>query len=269
MPNEELFSGIPSLDDAQGLEAYMSNATLEGMGLGQDTSIPAALQTTEETPEQEAPAATGYTAEQVQQMVAQAQAYGAQQQAAAYQQQMAQMQAQRQQQAQPQQTYTPRQAAIIKELIDRGVPMSRIQQALNGGAQQASQQNAIAQRLAEVENYLQNQQYIAAQNEFIDKMTTFGDKFGLSENDLVTFGNKAMSMGINLTTVSDVEAVFRAVYPDQYAIRSQRIAASSAPIYGGSSTPEAPRASAVRMEDAYVDQFLKRAMPNQYGMNTK
>jgi hypothetical protein len=147
--------------------------------------------------------------------------------------------------------------------------MSRIQQALDGGAQQASQQNAIAQRLAEVESYLQNQQYIAAQNEFIDKMTTFGDKFGLSENDLVTFGNKAMSMGINLTTVSDVEAVFRAVYPDQYAIRSQRIAASSAPIYGGSSTPEAPRASAIRMEDAYVDQFLKRAMPNQYGMNTK
>lgn len=266
MPNEELFSGIPSLDDTQGLESYMSNATLESMGLGQNTSIPAALQTVEpETAEvetQSAPAQTGYTAEQVQQMVAQAQAYGAQQQAAAYQQQMAQMQSQQQQQ-----TYTPRQAAIIKELIDRGVPMSRIQQALNGNAN--PQQTALARRLAEVENYLQNQQYLAAQSEFIDKMTTFGDKFGLSENDLVTFGNKAMSMGINLTTVSDVEAVFRAVYPDQYAIRSQRIAASSAPIYGGSSTPEAPRAAAVKMEDAYVDQFLKRAMPNQYGMNTK
>lgn len=266
MPNEELFSGIPALDDTQGLESYMNNATLESMGLGQDTSIPAALQTTEastettpaETP---APAAPMYTAEQVQQMIAQAQAYGAQQQ----QQSQPQVQPQaRQEQA----TYTPRQAAIIKELIDRGVPMSRIQAALNGNAA-ATQQSNIVQRLSEVEAYLQQQKYVAEQNAFIDKMTTFGNKFGLSENDLVTFGNKAMSMGINLTTVTDVEAVFRAVYPDQYAIRSQRIAASSAPIYGGSSTPEAPRAAANKMEDAYVDQFLKRSMPNQYGMFTK
>lgn len=265
MPNEELFSGIPALDDTQGLESYMNNATLESMGLGQDVSIPAALQpteaSTETTPaETPAPAAPMYTAEQVQQMIAQAQAYGAQQQ----QQPQPQPQVQHQEQA----TYTPRQAAIIKELIDRGVPMSRIQAALNGNAA-ATQQSNIVQRLSEVEAYLQQQKYAAEQNAFIDKMTTFGNKFGLSENDLVTFGNKAMSMGINLTTVTDVEAVFRAVYPDQYAIRSQRIAASSAPIYGGSSTPEAPRAAASKMEDAYVDQFLKRSMPNQYGMFTK
>lgn len=265
MPNEELFSGIPALDDTQGLESYMNNATLESMGLGQDVSIPAALQpteaSTETTPaETPAPAAPMYTAEQVQQMIAQAQAYGAQQQ----QQPQPQPQVQHQEQA----TYTPRQAAIIKELIDRGVPMSRIQAALNGSAA-ATQQSNIVQRLSEVEAYLQQQKYVAEQNAFIDKMTTFGNKFGLSENDLVTFGNKAMSMGINLTTVTDVEAVFRAVYPDQYAIRSQRIAASSAPIYGGSSTPEAPRAAANKMEDAYVDQFLKRSMPNQYGMFTK
>jgi hypothetical protein len=96
-------------------------------------------------------------------------------------------------------------------------------------------------------------------------MTTFGDKFGLSENDLVTFGNKAMTMGINLTTVTDVESVFRAVYPEQYAIRSQRIANNpTSHIYGGASTPEAPRAATSKLEDAYVDNFLKQAMPNQF-----
>ena len=267
MPNEELFSGIPSLDDTQGLESYMSNATLESMGLGEGTSVPGALQPNE-TPSTTEPTEENvpmYTAEQVQQIIANAQAQAQQQAQAQYYQALQQQQAAAATQRQ-QSTYTPRQQAIIKELIDRGVPMERIQQALNGNRQDT----AMMQRLQNVEAYLQNQQYLAEQNAFIDKMTAFGDKFGLTENDLVTFGNKAMTMGINLTTVSDVEAVFRAVYPDQYAIRSQRIAgASSAPIYGGSNTPEAPRAASSRMEDAYVDQFLKRSMPNQYGMNTK
>lgn len=266
MPNEELFSGIPALGDEQGLETYMSNAALDNMGIGGD--IPAALQTqpaaqpeVAEPAQQTQPQAPQYTAEQVAQIIAQNQ-------------QLIQQNAQRQAAQQAQQsvrsTYTPQQAAIIKQLIDRGVPMERIQAALNGNAAQNAAQNAVMQRLANMEAYLQQQQYVAAQNEFIDKMTTFGDKFGLSENDLVTFGNKAMSMGINLTTVSDVEAVFRAVYPDQYAIRSQRIAsAPSTPIYGGSSTPEAPRAATARMEDAYVEQFLRSSMPNQYGMQTK
>lgn len=267
MPNEELFSGIPALGDEQGLETYMNNAALDSMGIGNDPT-PAALQvqTPAQTqsepaapaqPAQAQPQAPQYTAEQVAQIIAQNQ-------------QLIQQNIQRQAQPQSASPYTPQQAAIIKQLIDRGVPIERIQSALNGNATQNAAQNAVMQRLANMEAYLQQQQYVAAQNEFIDKMTTFGDKFGLSEADLVTFGNKAMSMGINLTTVSDVEAVFRAVYPDQYAIRSQRIAgASSAPIYGGSSTPEAPRAATAKMEDAYVEQFLRSSMPNQYGMQTK
>lgn len=268
MPNEELFSGIPALEDTQGLENYMNNAAIDSLGM--NASVPAALQTNEPAPapepaqpQSQAQPQTNvpqFTAEQVAQIVAQAQA------------RHAQPQPQPQVHSQPQYsspTYTPRQAEIIKQLIDRGVPIERIQQALNGNAQTGAQAEMM-QRLANMEQYLQNQQYQAAQNEFINKMTTFGDKFGLSENDLVTFGNKAMSMGINLTTVSDVEAVFRAVYPDQYAIRSQRIAgASTTPIYGGSSAPEAPRAAASKMEDAYVEQFLKSSMPNQYGMYTK
>jgi hypothetical protein len=121
------------------------------------------------------------------------------------------------------------------------------------------------QRLQGVENYLEEQRYMAAQNEFIDRMVTFGNKFGLSEDELVTFGNNALTKGINLTTVNDVEAVFRAIYPEQYSIRSQRIAGAAAShIYGGANTPEAPRAATSKLEDAYVDNFLKQAMPNQY-----
>lgn len=269
MPNDELFSGIPSLDDEAGMQSFLNNDTLANLGLGTD-STPAALQQATpaapaepavNTPATPAPNSNApqYTAEQVANIVARVQAQSQNRPAAT----PAVPQAQAQ-------TYTPRQAEIIKQLIDRGVPMERISAALNGQNSSNAQQVAIMQRLAQMEQYLQAQQYQAAQNEFVDKMTTFGEKFGLSENDLVTFGNKAMSMGINLTQVSDVEAVFRAVYPDQYAIRSQRMAnTATSQIYGGSSTPEAPRAAAAKIEDAYVDQFLRASMPNQYGMFTK
>lgn len=275
MPNNDLFSGIPALDDAAGLENVVNQTALNEMGYGNPT-VPAALQPqtqvqpqpqTEPTqdPAQPAdpaplaqPATPQYTAEQVAQIVAR------------NQQLEAQARAQQTPQERPQaSTYTPQQAAIIKQLIDRGVPIDRIQQALNGNRQQ----NAIVQRLQQVEQHLQNQQYAAAQNEFITKMTTFGDKFGLSENDLVTFGNTALSKGINLTTIGtaeDIETVFRAIYPEQYAIRSQRIAgANASQIYGGANTPEAPRASVSKLEDAYVDNFLKQSMPNQYNQFPK
>lgn len=267
MPNEELFSGIPALDDTAGLESYMNNDTLANMGVNNDNT-PAALQMQSDEPPTSvtAPSVEGnpdvpqYTSEQVAQIVARNQQLEAQ---------VAQANVQPQQQP-IRNSYTPRQAAIIKDLIDRGVPLERINAALNRTQAEQFAQNQLAQRLANLEGYLQRQQYEAAQNEFVNKMTTFGGKFGLTENDLVTFGNKAMSMGINLTTVSDVEAVFRAVYPEQYAIRSQRMAGSSASqIYGGSSAAETPRASASKLEDAYVEQYLKHAMPNLYNMNTK
>lgn len=261
MPNDNIFSGIPSLDDAAGLEQYVNNNTLTDLGLG-NVSTPAALQQSNTTPAPQegvdptpAPQAQPqYTADQVAAIVARAQAQA-----------QAQTQPQVQQTQIPQSAYTPKQVAIIHQLIDRGVSIERINQALNGNRQNAVQ-SALVNRLQNVEAYLQNQQYVAEQNAFIDKMTTFGDKFGLSENDLVTFGNAAMAMGINLTTVNDVEAVFRAVYPEQYAIRSQRMAgAPASQIYGGANTPDAPRAATSKLEDAYVDNFLKQAMPNQYG----
>ena len=273
MPNDNIFSGIPALDDTAGLEQFVNDTTLNEMGMG-NSSIPAALQTvpqtqqpatqpaaqSESTPNAPQTPVPQYTAEQISQIIARNQQLEA----------MARNPVQNVSHNTPQSTYTPRQAELIKQLIDRGVPIDRIQQALNANRQQSNVQNAVMQRLQNVEQFLQNQQYVAEQNAFIDKMTTFGNKYGLTEDDLVTFGNTAMSKGINLTTVSDVEAVFRAIYPEQYAIRSQRMAGSStSQLYGGANTPEAPRASVSKLEDAYVDSFLKNAMPNQYNQFPK
>lgn len=274
MPNDELFSGIPSLDDEAGVQNYLNNAIITDAGLGND--IPAALQTqptelqvqqpAEPTPAPAASTAPQYTAEQVAAIIARNQQLEAQ----ATQQANARAVAQ---QNQPQQNaYTPRQAQLIKQLIDRGVPLERIQAALANRTQAQQANTALMDRLTKVEQYLQQQEYEAAQSAFVDKMTTFGNRFGLSENDLVTFGNKAMTMGINLTEVpaESIENVFKAVFPDQYAIRSQRIAGASAShIYGGAGSVETPRASASKLEDAYVDAFLRQSMPNQYGKYTK
>ena len=272
MDNNELFSGIPALGDDAALEAYLNDTALGEMGVGGDVTIPAALQQQPQVQQPagteppapatpapaapQAPQAPQFTAEQVAEIIARSQP--------------AQRQPQQPQPAQATSTYTAQQANTIKQLIDRGVPLERIMAAMNGNRQQVSQQNAFMQRLQAIEQHLQQQQYVASQNAFVEKMTTFGNKFGLTEDELVVFGNKAQSMGINLIDVSDVEAVFRAVYPEQYAIRAQRLAgASNSQLFGGASAQEASRASAAKLEDAYVDQFLRRSMPNQYGMNSR
>lgn len=275
MDQNELFSGIPALGDDAGLEAYLNNSTLNDMGVSAQDPTPIALQQQQPADPTPAPAAPAqqpaqqtaapatqvpqFTAEQVAEILARSRQ--------AAQQPAPQM---RQPQAPASGTYSAQQAATIKQLIDRGVPLERIMAAMNGNRQQNAAQMQMAQRLQQIEQHLQQQQYVASQNAFIDKMTAFGDKFGLSEDELVVFGNKAQSMGINLIDVTDVEAVFRAVYPEQYAIRSQRLAgASNSQIFGGASAQEPSRAAAAKLEDAYVDQFLKRSMPNQYGMNSR
>lgn len=272
MDQNELFSGIPALGDDAGLEAYLNNSTLNDMGVSAQDPTPLALQqqqSADPTPAAAAPAQTApqqpatavpqFTAEQVAEILARSRQ--------AAQQPAPQM---RQPQAPASGAYSAQQADTIKKLIDRGVPLERIMAAMNGNRQQNAAQVQMAQRLQQIEQHLQQQQYVASQNAFIDKMTAFGDKFGLNEDELVVFGNKAQSMGINLIDVTDVEAVFRAVYPEQYAIRSQRLAgASNSQIFGGASAQEPSRAAAAKLEDAYVDQFLKRSMPNQYGMNSR
>ena len=280
MPNENnIFEGIPSLGDTQGLENFLNQQAANQVA--PESEIPPMLQQNQGQPVQPAQdpnqvAAQGQVQPQAQPQV-QPQIYtigGAQYTAAQLEQIIAQNNAMRQQmagqrmpnasQVQSQDnksTYTPEQATIIKELINRGVPMERIQAAMQQNSAQA-QMNA---RLTSMENYMRQEAYAREEQAFINKMTSFGDKFGLSENDLVEFANVAMSKGINVAQVTDVEAVFRAIYPEQYAIRLQRMSTQPASqMYGGSSIPEMPRASASKMEDAYVEAFLKGAMPNQY-----
>lgn len=270
MPNEELFSGIPSLDDTQGMQDYMNQQTLTDMGV--NGNMPAALNydngngadpsvDSNSNPAPATPNTPQFTSDQIQQIIARNAQLEANMNAIAQRQQAAQ-----QMQAQLGRTeYNAQQAEIIKNLIDRGVPLSAIARALQSGSANTRANTALNNRIQAVENYLSQQQYAAEESKFIGKMTEFGNKFGLSENDLVTFGNAALEKGINLTNVSDVETVFRAIYPEQYAIRMQRMSnAPSSQIYGGSSTPEAPRAMSAKLEDAYVEQFLKGAMPNAY-----
>jgi DNA-binding transcriptional MerR regulator len=275
MDQNELFSGIPALGDDAGLEAYLNNSTLNDMGVSTQDPTPIALQQQQPADPTPAPAAPAQSAPQQQPAPTAAPQFTAEQVAEilARSRQAAQQPAApqvRQPQAPASGTYSAQQAATIKQLIDRGVPLERIMAAMNGNRQQNAAQAQMAQRLQQIEQHLQQQQYAADQNAFIDKMTTFGNKFGLNEDELVVFGNKAQSMGINLIDVTDVEAVFRAVYPEQYAIRSQRLAgASNSQIFGGASAMESSRTAAAKLEDAYVDQFLKRSMPNQYGMNSR
>lgn len=275
MPNNDLFSGIPALDDQEGLENLINQQALDSMGvsaqqptaLEQNVSNPQQQTTEPAQQQQQAGTQIPYTSEQIAQIVArnqQLEAYALQQQ----QQQSATQPSQQQRQAQP--LYNERQIQIINELLNRGVSIDRIADALNKNRKNTVVQNETAQRLQQIEQYLQQQEYNRAYSEFEQKMFNFGNKFGLSEDDLVAFGNKADSMGIDVTRVTDLEPVFRALYPEQYALRSQRISNNNtSQIYGGVSVGETPRASANKIEDAYVDAFMKQTMPNQYNLFKK
>ena len=269
MPNNDLFSGIPGLEDTQGLEDLINQQALEDMGI--NSQIPAALeqpvdpnaQQPQQNPApQQQPAQPQYTSEQIAQIIErnqQLEAYARQQQTA---------QVQRQQQQQP--LYNERQIQIINQLLSKGVSIDRIAAALNKNRQANAVQNATAQRLQQIEQYLQAQEYTKAQNDFVQKMTNFGDKFGLSEDELVLFGEKANAIGIDVTRVTDLETAFRAVFPEQYALRVQRLNnRSTAPIYGGVNAGETPRITANKAEDAYVDAFMRQTMPNQYNLFKK
>ena len=270
--DENLFSGIPALGDEAGLEQFLTNEAVQATGVA-NSEIPAALrqattETTETTPttptqtttEPTTETPTMYTAEQVQAIIQSLQAQQAQTAAA--------QTAPVVKPAQTFQGYTPQEQNAITQLLAKGYSLEQIMHAVNNRRQANAQpqaNNMLMQRLAAVEQHLQQQAYEREQAAFVDKMTTFGNKFGLSEDDLVTFGNFAMSKGINLTQVTDVEAIFRALYPEQYHIRTQRMSnAPTSQIYGGASATETPQAIANATADAYVEGFLRRAMPNDY-----
>ncbi len=281
MQNENnIFEGIPGLGDTEGFQNFVDSQNQQQV-VGQEPTIPQALQPqgqqgqpdvqNNNTNNARIPSGNvpQYTAEDIQRIISENQQYKAQAQLNA--QRQAQIAAQQAQQAQ-RGPVTPRQAAgmqnpqlqqAIARALASGYTPEQIYAAMQGNTQQSKLENQIAQ----IQEYLQAQQYQQEQDAFVSKMTAFGDKWGLSEADLVTFANAALEKGINVAQVNDVEAVFRAVYPEQYAFRAQRMSAqnNASPIYGGTSFPEAPRATQSKAEDAYVEAFLKGKMPNAYG----
>ena len=271
MPNEIDFSGIPALDDVEGLSNLINQNALDNYVANDATpplATPQPAQTAEGTaqpnatpnpaPVQPAVTAPTYTSEQIQQII----------------ERNNQLEAYIRSKQQTPSAQPVQQSPVVQKLLNMGYSMEQINNAIAKRQAQASnvnvQQAQIMQKLQNLEQYIQQQEYAKQEDAFIDKMTSFGEKFGLSEADLVTFGNTALSKGINLIDVTDVESVFRAIYPEQYAIRTQRMSnAPTSQIFGGMSGTETPRATASKLEDAYVDNFLKHSMPNLYGMKTK
>lgn len=276
MNNENLnnnFSGVPALDDIQGLENYLNNQNLMDAGLGVDLTNPQNVTEDNPAPAAGNPTDTGagtpaagtqptYTTDQVNQLIQQVQALQAQLSAQHQNVQPAQPTVQ---QTRPAVTYTPAQRQFIMQALDKGYTMDQIQEVLARRAGTSQAQAQIEQRMANLEQQMKTQEYKRAESEFIGRLSTFGDKWGLSEKDLVTFGNAALQKGINIAYVNDLDAVFRAVYPEQYSIRSQRMLnTNTSQIYGGTSIPESTRAATSKAEDAYVDAFFRQTMPNQY-----
>lgn len=284
------FSDIPALGDVKGLEAYMNNQALAAQGLPVQPAAPAAQPTVPATqpaattvqgaqggqpaPQPAAqpaaapsvtPDASGNVTLSREQYAALLAGRGLPQQPAQPTVPQAQVQAQPVQQAATRTPmYSAQEQAFISKALAQGYSLDQINRYLAGRSAQSNP--VMEQRIAQVEQYLKQQEYKAAETAFVNKLSSFGDKWGLSEADLVTFGNEALKHGINIAGENvDLETVFRAVYPDQYSIRLRRMTPTpTSQIYGGTSIPEGNRATAAKVEDAYVEAFLKGAMPNQY-----
>lgn len=261
------FSDIPALGDTQGLENYLNNQQLAAQGLTPaqpaQPAAPAATQpATQPAAQPTAPETPQFTKEQLAAIV---------QNIDNINNQLGQRQAQRQPVPGASGSgYSAQEQQFIQAALQRGYSLDRINAVIMQKRAQAGgygNNSQLEQRIAQMEQFLKTEQYRQAQNAFIDKATNFANKFGLSDADVEVFANEALKHGINIAMNNvDLEMVFRAVFPEQYAIRSQRMTPTSASqIYGGTSIQESTRASASKAEDAYVEAFLKNAMPNQYG----
>lgn len=259
MPNE--FSDLPSLDDTQGLESYINGQQMAAAGVASpDASNYGSDNSQEQQPaQQEQQSVPQYTDEQLARILAQVDVYRQQQAAQQRQQQPYAQQ-------QPQARYTATEIQFINDSLARGYDMQAINAAIRSVRAQNTGNADLSRRIDQLQQYIANKEYQAAEQAFLGKLQSFGDKWGLSEDDLVTFGNVAYSKGINIAQSNvDLETAFRAVFPEQYAIRSQRMSNSNASqIYGGSAAAEQPNAASNRATDAYVEQFLKGTMGNYY-----
>ena len=280
---DNIFSGIPSLNDDTGLQTYLNNQQLTNLGIsntGVETPAqsqqsvvqpttqpgqpaqPAVQPTVQEQPTLQS---AGYTVEDVNRILARNAELEKQVNAIARPTTPTTFTPTRATVTTPTPRYSANQINLIKQALDQGATIEQIQAALSRKPVQDGTNKELLDKVNAIENYLQQSAYDKAQTEFIDKLTAFGDKFGLSENDLVVFGNTALAKGINIAQVSDLESVFRAIYPEQYAIRVQRMQHTpTSQIFGGSTMFINPTAMSEQAADNYVEGFLKGAMPNQY-----
>lgn len=264
MPNENQFSDIPSLSDTAGLETYLQNQSLAAQGVQPQAAEQAvaanqAAQGQAQPDQSASQPASGktYTEDDLRQIVANLDRLQAGQRNAQLQQQ--------QQSVQRQSSYSPQEMSFIQKALSLGYGMDAINKTIMNRRAQASPSNINA-RISAIEQTLQSAAYKQAETEFVDKLSTFGDRYGLSEDDLIQFAQAAMDQGINIATSNvNLDTVFRAVYPEQYAIRTQRMQNSpSSQIYGGAAMPGNNTASAQRAASAYVENFLASRMPGQY-----
>ena len=280
---DNIFSGIPSLNDDTGLQTYLNNQQLTNLGIsntevetsaqGQQPVVqpttqpgqsaqPVAQPTVQEQPTLQG---AGYTVEDVNRILARNAELEKQVNAMARPTTPTTFTPTRTTVTTPTPRYSANQINLIKQALDQGATIEQIQAALSRKPAQDGTSKELLDKVNAIENYLQQSAYDKAQTEFVNKLTAFGDKFGLSENDLVVFGNTALAKGINIAQVSDLESVFRAIYPEQYAIRVQRMQHTpTSQIFGGSTMFINPTAMSEQAADNYVEGFLKGAMPNQY-----
>lgn len=275
MNDQNNFSDIPGLGDVEGLDNYLQNQALQAQGITPVTQTQSQSQVTEENPQQQQqaqpeqqqqtaaqPGAQNFTREQLQTVLSRLDEINSK---------VGQTrQVQQPQVSQNQAVYSDKERAFIIDALNKGYSMEQINAVIlkNRNPVYTNPNAQIEQRMAALEQHIRSQEYQAAESAFIDKVSAFGNKWGLSEQDLVTFGNAALSKGINIAMANvDLETVFRAIYPEQYAIRSQRMQPThTSQIYGGTSVSEGNRRSAAKAEDLYVESFLKSTMPNQYGI---
>lgn len=276
---DNIFSGIPSLNDDTGLQTYLNNQQLTSLGIpNTEVETPAqgqqpVAQPTAQPVQSAQPAvqeqptlqSAGYTVEDVNRILARNAELEKQVNAMVRPTTPTTFTPTRTTVNTPTPRYSANQINLIKQALDQGATIEQIQAALSRKPVQDGASKELLDKVNAIENYLQQSAYDKAQTEFVNKLTAFGDKFGLSENDLVVFGNTALAKGINIAQVSDLESVFRAIYPEQYAIRVQRMQHTpTSQIFGGSTMFINPTAMSEQAADNYVEGFLKGAMPNQY-----
>jgi len=257
---------LPALDDEKGLQNLLQQQQMASIGIvpqtqeqPDDSGEEIQGQGYEDTPAQDASGQTVFTEAQVQAIL--------QNYANAVKSTIApQQQSVPQPQAAPSAAYNERQMQLVNEAMRRGIPLDKIAAAL--ATQRQSSQPDYSQELMSKVNELQQRfnqiEQTKMTEQFESKMTAFGNKLGLSERDLYTFGTKALENGINILYVNDIEAVFRGLYPDQYALRVQRAQPqATSQIYGGSNVGTTAQ-DTERYAQQYAEQFLKNTMPNYY-----